>query len=211
MFDDFFKIFDVGEHLVEACRVCVDPTVSTPSATREKSLLLERLDKALAEVDHLAPLGEARFLETHAVFEGRSDQRQRIIDWLGDWIAPAGGSGQPFRVLSIGSGSGIVDVSIARQLATGTDELSYVGVDPNRVECEAFDRLFTDAALPGARLEVAPVTFEDFETSQRFDLVHFVHSLYYMPNPAAALRRARRQLAPDGNAILEMLRGVLPT
>jgi SAM-dependent methyltransferase len=168
----------------------------------ERERLLARLDEALARVDHLSSLDEARFLETHGIYEGRSDQQQRIIEWFGAQIVPSLRPGRPCRVLSVGCGSGMLDVPVATRLASRTAELQYVGVNPNRVECEVFERLFRKASLPGARVEVVPETFESFETDRAFDLIHFVHSLYYMPDPCVALEKARKLLAPGGRLIV---------
>ena len=41
-----------------------------------------------------------------------------------------------------------------------------------------------------------------FATDRAFDLIHFVHSLYYMPDPSAALEKARKLLAPGGRLIV---------
>ncbi len=136
------------------------------------------------------------------VYEDRSDQRQRIIEWFGEEIASALRPDRPFRVLSVGCGSGMLDVPVATRLAARTTDLHYVGVNPNPVECEAFQRAFREAALRGARVEVAPATFEAFEAHGAFDLIHFVHCLYYMPDPAAALEKARKLLAPGGRLIV---------
>ncbi|MEM7199805.1 MAG: class I SAM-dependent methyltransferase [Planctomycetota bacterium] len=152
-------------------------------------------------------MSDARFLETHALFEGSSDQQGRVIEWFGEHVAPASKSA-PYRVLSVGCGSGVADVAIAKALAKRTDNLRYVGVDPNRVECEEFEARFAEAALPGAQLEVCPVPFDAFEPvdargqKRAFDLVHFVHCLYYMGDASDALRRARRLLAPGGQLVI---------
>ncbi len=179
-------------------------TSSHPTAAEleERERLLARLDEALSRVDDLVALDEARFLETHGIYEGRSDQRQRIIEWFGEAIAPMLRRDRPFRVLSVGCGSGVLDVPVATQLASRTDGLDYVGVNPNRVECELFGRLFRGASLPRARVEVVPAPFEAFETDRAFDLIHFVHSLYYLPDPAAALEKARKLLAPGGRLVV---------
>lgn len=147
-------------------------------------------------------MDEARFLETHGIYEGRSDQRQRIIGWFGEQIAPSRRLDAPFRVLSVGCGSGALDLPIATRFASLGSDLHYVGVNPNRVECETFERLFGQAALPGARVEAVPATFEAFEASASFELIHFVHSLYYMPDPAEALEKARKLLAPRGRLVV---------
>ena len=184
-------------------------TTSSPYSPAQSSLaheqrktLLGSLDTALIGSSDLVPLSDARYLETHGIYEGRSDQQRLILDWFADQIAASLQPDCAFRVLSVGCGSGILDVPIAEQLAEQTNDLHYFGVDPNRVECEAFQELFTDAALDSAQLEVVSTTFEDFETTRRFDLIHFVHSLYYMPDPAGALEKARKLLAPGGRLVV---------
>jgi len=183
---------------------------SSSLARDQRTDLLGRLDTALIGSSDLVPLSDARYLETHGIYEGRSDQQGLIIDWFADFFAdqvaptlPPEGS---FRVLSIGCGSGILDVSIATRLLEQTNDLHYVGVDPNQIECEVFEQQFRDASLDSsqhkARVEVVPATFEDFEAGCSFDLIHFVHSLYYMPDPTAALEKARKLLAPGGRLVV---------
>ena len=104
-------------------------TTYAPTAVEleERERLLARLDEALARVDELFSLDEARFLDTHDIYEGRSDQQPRIIEWFGgERLAPAA-SGRPFRVLSVGCGSGLLDVPVAARLASRTADLHYVG------------------------------------------------------------------------------------
>ncbi|MDJ0865444.1 MAG: class I SAM-dependent methyltransferase [Myxococcota bacterium] len=176
--------------------------VSTAVELEERQRLLARLDQALARVDDLFSLDDARFLESHGIYEGRSNQQQRIIEWFGEQIAPALRPERPFRVLSVGCGSGMLDLPVATRLVSRTAQLHYVGVNPNRVECEAFERRFRQAALPAARVEVVPATFEAFEADRAFELIHFVHCLYYMPDPSAALEKARKLLAPGGRLVV---------
>jgi SAM-dependent methyltransferase len=175
---------------------------SSSLARDQRKDMLGRLDRALIGSSDLVPLGDARYLETHGIYEGRSNQQRLIIDWFGDQVAPTIQPEGSFRVLSVGCGSGILDVPIATRLLEQTDDLHYVGVDPNRIECEVFQQQFTGAALDQAQVEVIPTTFEDFEAACSFDLIHFVHSLYYMPDPTEALEKARKLLAPGGRLIV---------
>lgn len=182
-------------------------------APTEACDVLKLLDAALEELTELPRMDDARFLETHRLYEGRSDQRERIIDALCLRVAEQAlgdGPGQKpsrrlparrvptRRVLGVGCGDGEVDLPLARTMASATDELVYVGVDPSQSECAGFERLFGLAELPRVRLELAVQGFEGFETALAFDLVHFVHSLYYMDDPARALVKARELLTPDG-------------
>lgn len=189
----------VGRHR-EGCLDTV-PAISPPAAVDTLALLLARLDAALDGVA-LRPLDEARFLETHAIYEERSDQRHRIIEWFGERIAPAVPPEQPFRVLSVGCGGGDLDLPVVRRLAERTRALHYLGVNPNRVECDAFAARFREAAPDGTHAEVVPDLFEDFAPPHAFHLIHFVHCLYYMSDPAATLARALRMLAPGGRLVV---------
>jgi SAM-dependent methyltransferase len=177
-------------------------SVLSSAASDQRRDLLAHLDRALIGSGDLVPLGDARYLETHGIYEGRSDQQGLIIDWFGNYAFPNLRPEGPFRVLSIGCGSGVLDVSIAKRLLEETNELHYVGVDPNRIECEAFQDNFTEASFDQAQAEVFSTTFEDFEASGGFDLIHFVHSLYYMPDPTAALEKARKLLSPGGRLVV---------
>ncbi len=57
-------------------------------------------------------------------------------------------------------------------------------------------------SLDPVKFDVVPTTFDEFEAGCSFDLIHFVHSLYYMPDPAAALEKARKLLAPGGRLVV---------
>lgn len=208
----------------------LSPFVSEDSSSLSRDAqrdLLGLLDTALSGPSELTPLGNARYLETHGIFEGRSDQQGLIMDWFGEYFVDlfsgpvpppratreADTTPNPFRVLSIGCGSGILDLQIATRLSAQTAAFHYVGVDPNPVECEAFEQHFAEAALgktkggpqgntESAQIEIVNATFENFEAGCQFDLIHFVHSLYYMPDPKAALEKARKLLAPGGRLVV---------
>ena len=174
---------------------------STAPIAAPRAEVLARLDRALADIDELVPLDEQRFLDTHAVYEGRSDQQLRIIEWFAESLAPAT-SGGAFRVLSVGCGSGLLDFPVAARMAEQTGDLHYVGIDPNATQCAAFERRFDDARLAGVRIDVMAGSFEDLEVARDFDVAHFVHCLYYMPDPMSALARARDLLAPGGRLVV---------
>jgi len=177
-------------------------TFPASTAPEQPQDLLKRLDGSLIGLPALAPLSDARYLETHGIYEGRSNQQDLIIDWFGDHAASTVRSGESFRVLSVGCGSGILDCAILARLLDQTDDLHYVGVDPNQIECSAFEQRAEDTVLDRARVEIVRTSFEDFDAERRFDLVYFVHSLYYMPDPTAALEKARKLLRPGGRLVV---------
>ncbi len=174
---------------------------STAPLAAPREEMLARLDRALVDVDELVPLGGQRFRDTHDIYEGRSDQQPRIIRWFAERLTPVA-SGHPFRVLSVGCGSGLLDFPVASRLAEQVDDVHYVGIDPNAAQCAAFARRFDEAGLAGVRVDVLAGCFEDVDVTHGFDIVHFVHCLYYMPDPMSALSRARGLLAPGGRLVV---------
>ena len=170
-------------------------------ATTERLSILDRIDRELVSVP-LVPLEEARFLETHVAYEAHSDQHRRFIDWFENRIGSVAPTDRPYRVLSVGCGSGLLDVPVARHLASRGAQIDYVGINPNKAECAAFERHLAASGPTSAQLELVRVPFEEFTTETRFDLVHFVQSLYYFDDPGGALELARRLVAPEGRLIL---------
>lgn len=111
--------------------------------------------------------------------------RTRLFRGL-DAAAP-NGSG-PRRLLDVGSGSGDLGAVLARR------GWSVVGVEPSRAACELARERGVDAH--SGTLE----TVELEEAS--FDAVVFHHSLEHVPDPVAALGRARALLRPGGAAAI---------
>lgn len=93
----------------------------------------------------------------------------------------------PVRVLDVGAGTGIA----SRQLIAHGAELVALEPDPRMAEV---------AAEHGVNVEVA--TFEDWDDAGRtFDVVLFAQSFHWV-DPAAALPKIRRLLAPGGRLAL---------
>lgn len=142
----------------------------------------------------------------HALFEARSDQRTRIVSWLGDRLSRRAGDAH-LSVLSVGCGDGTVDRALAaRACAEAAPEAarSWTGVDPHSPGVASFV-----AGLEGLGQEQLAVrghvgTFDSLLTGpdERFDVVVFVHSLYYVPDLDAALGRALDLLAPGGELLV---------
>lgn len=139
------------------------------------------------------PLTEARFLETHVAFEAASTQQPQILEQLAAMTLPAGA-----RVLSVGCGSGILDIPLAaRWLARGA--LEYVALEPSPRQCELAVAGLRALGIPSTGVTS---TFEAFETEQRFDLVMFVHTHYYLDDVAASLAKAATLLTEHGRLVV---------
>ncbi|WP_123391571.1 class I SAM-dependent methyltransferase [Nocardioides aurantiacus] len=155
----------------------------------------------------LAPDGYAR---DHAAFEARSDQRALIADHLCSRLA--GRPNGPVSVLSVGCGDGALDVRVAARAvaARPARPVRYVGVDPWAGSADSWAAAMAGLRCDALSAESQVATFADARLTGRFDVVTFVHSMYYVPDVAAALRAAYDLLRPGGELlVLSGPRGVL--
>ncbi len=159
---------------------------------------LAGLRAALRDRNPLLPLDPTEYAVGHALFEARSDQRAHLTAWLVDELAARATA--PARVLSIGCGTGAVDVEVAAALAGLGQDVDYVGVEPHAPSAQAF--LARLDAVAGVRPSVLQSAFADAHPTGRFDVVLAVHSLYYVDDLSHALRRAYALLAPGGELVV---------
>lgn len=174
------------------------------------------VDRHLSALGDLDELSDERYHLTHERFEAASDQRQRILEWIGRFVdSMQGNAGRSPELLSVGCGGGVMDRRIADVVAEGlADRRSYAmtdgraspagsveitGIDPNPQHIPAFA-----AAFEGSPHRIGTFVggFEDFETERRFDLVYFLHCLYYFDTIAPALRAAVERLRPGGAVVV---------
>lgn len=150
----------------------------------------------------LPGLDSHTYARAHLAFENRSDQRRLIGEHLAGRLAAR--AGQPISVLSVGCGDGTLDVPLARGLrrAPGARRVRYVGVDPYEAGTTAFTRAMGELGDPDLQVETHPTTWEDAPVSGAFDLITFVHSMYYVPDVAAAVAKACSLLRPGGELVV---------
>lgn len=162
--------------------------------------LRESIDRQLHRLGSLEQLSDERYHHTHERFEAASNQRDLIMDWLarlaGDTRFPAG---RPARLLSVGCGGGVMDQKITDVFAAHAESLSLVGIDPNPQHTAAFESLFSSE---GFDVDVHTGMFEDYSPDTGFDLIHFVHCLYYFEHIEPELRKAAGMLTPGGTLVI---------
>ncbi|MBS0630938.1 MAG: class I SAM-dependent methyltransferase [Verrucomicrobia bacterium] len=93
------------------------------------------------------------------------------------------------RLLEIGCGEALLQ----QRLASG-DFSRFVGVDISAVAIERA-RVIT---ANDPRVTYLTADMRELELAEKFDAVIFTESIYYVPDPAAVLRRYARLLDPDG-------------
>lgn len=169
----------------------LSPSTSIPSTS------LHRLRQAVAGSPALPELTGEHYARTHAAYEAASDQRAGLQAWLPRELPPLLGTG-PLQVLGVGVGDGSIDAPLAAALAADGREVDYTGVEPHAASAAEFAARL--GALDADSLAVNTVAgaFADHEAAAPADLVHFVHSLYYMADLGATLDRALAMLRPGG-------------
>lgn len=159
---------------------------------------LDRLREEVRETPALPALSGERYALTHAAYEGASDQRPRLKEWLARELPPLLAGIDPVRVIGVGVGDGTVDAVLAAALAVDGRRVHYTGVEPHPASAVGFaGRL---AALGATALTPTVVIgdFADHDAGAPADLVHFVHSLYYVEDLSAALDHALALVRPGG-------------
>lgn len=162
--------------------------------------LHDRIDEHFDELGALEELDDAHYHAAHERFESASNQRALILDWLEDLADRARFPAErAARILSVGCGGGVMDRRIAQVFFEHVERFALVGVDPNSEHTRAFERQF---ASEGVDVEVFTGMFEEFSTGHRFDVIHFVHCLYYFEKIEGELQKAYEMLAPGGTLVV---------
>ncbi|MEO5710833.1 MAG: class I SAM-dependent methyltransferase [Nocardioidaceae bacterium] len=177
---------------------------------RRRLEVLDELRSARDGQSPLRPLSPDTYARGHAAFETCSDQRALIGGYLAARLAQRGTG--PVALLSVGCGDGSLDAPLAAVL---TDVLPvrpvrYVGIDPYVGSTTAFAAAMADLARGSLSAEVHATTFAEAAVGGVFDVVTFVHSMYYVPEVTATLRAAHGLLRPGGELlVLSAPRGAL--
>jgi len=125
-----------------------------------------------------------------------------MLQWCQERLAPGLPLKSPFAVLSVGAGNGDFDRRFVPILQARLKNLEYVLVEPNTALCRQLRENLAGQAGDGVRWEIDPVGFEDFAVRRPFDLVHFTHCLYYIPDRQGTIDLALQALGPDGLVLI---------
>ena len=177
------------------------PSLRAPAPTRTA---VEELRRAARPLLPLPTIDGDTYASAHAAFEERSTQRLQLTRWLVDTVAPRSAGDEPLAILSVGAGDGTVDSVIADALTARNSArpVHYVGLDPHPASGSAFLERLTGLGRPGLAVSTITASFDELSTTDRFDVIIFAHSLYYVPDVAAALALARQLLAPKGEILV---------
>jgi histamine N-methyltransferase len=105
-------------------------------------------------------------------------------------------------ILSVGAGNGNFDLLAMAKLKHKFKSLNYVAVEPNKALCLQFKTDFDYLGIPGIDLAIVHSKFEEYEPKKSFDLIHFTHCLYHIPDRSQALTKALAHLKKDGSLFI---------
>ena len=102
------------------------------------------------------------------------------------------------RVLSVGSGTGMLELAIAKLVP----DVRFVLVEPSVQQLALFEHVLDEEGIERRRFELFQGYFRDYAVTD-VDLIMSVHAWYYA-HSAEELHRAMRALYPRGRLLLQM-------
>ena len=169
----------------------------------DQGKIIESIDRSVADLEELSPLNDKDYALCLETFEANSDQRLALLDWLEAKVV----SRMPQRsssILSVGCGTGAFDEQILRFAKMRIKNISYLGIDPNPIEAACFLKTMGSQKSDKVDISVLVEPFGDRSLDQKFDLILFVHSLYYMDDCNKAIDLALKSLTPGGQLVICM-------
>lgn len=146
------------------------------------------------------------YLEDYAkcfkTYKKISSEWKSMFDWIHNKLIGNLPDKESFSVLSVGSGTGDFDFQFIKILKSKFKVLDYVALEPNKVFCQECKDRIVSYPFYDVRFEIHPVPFEEFSTDKYFDLVHFSHSLYYIPDRQRAVLNALDVILDDGLVLI---------
>ncbi|NDJ23512.1 methyltransferase domain-containing protein [Nostoc sp. B(2019)] len=108
-------------------------------------------------------------------------------------------------VLSVGPGPGEFDkqlIDFLQQYVAEGQALKYVVVEPNHIHRQIFEATMQSAGVSGVHFEMHPTSIEDFQTNEKFDCIHYTHSIYHMPGQERRLILESLNRLKDGGVLV---------
>lgn len=149
-------------------------------------------------------LTDAQYAESFTAFRKSTNQRELMLAWFTRQLSELRLTSSELSVLSVGCGNGDFDLEIVPSLQSTGKEVHYAAVDPNQVMLNGFKERIDTSAPPRFHTTCFNCRFEEMQLSQsdRFDLIHFTHCLYFVDDRIGAIKRALSHLKDDGVVLI---------
>ncbi|MBD6619145.1 class I SAM-dependent methyltransferase [Komarekiella sp. 'clone 1'] len=130
--------------------------------------------------------------------------RQKALEMLDKHLKSSLPEQAEVSVLSVGPGPGEFDKQFIHFLQQNMAEgqaLKYVVVEPNHIHRQIFEATMQSANFGKVHFEMHPMSIEDFQTNDKFDCIHFTHSIYHMPGQERRLILKSLDMLKDGGVV----------
>ena len=169
--------------------------------TSHQSKIIESIDRTVTNLAQIHPLDNSYYAHCLEIFEANSDQRLRILGWLEANIV-AKMSQDANAILSVGCGTGAFDECILRYARARMKQVTYLGIEPNEISAAEFYHTMDKQTSDQVDVAVLVEKFGEQVLENQFDLILFVHSIYYIEDRNEAIDVALKALKPGGELII---------
>jgi 2-polyprenyl-3-methyl-5-hydroxy-6-metoxy-1,4-benzoquinol methylase len=128
--------------------------------------------------------------------------RQVALDLMQKYLKP---HPPQVAVLSVGSGPGDFDIQVLRTLKQQLSQeltLRYIAVEPNHLHQQRYEQKMNIPEFADVELKLYPEKIEEFQTNEKFDIIHFTHSMYHMPNHEKRLVQKGLEMLKDNGFVI---------
>ena len=165
---------------------------------------------------------DAHYLESFRVFRERSSESKKLFESFQTHIPPLIQSRmvpecQRLNILSVGSAEGTTDLMILKIIGQEVQksvhgqhiEVFNRAIEPNGFSCGLYREAIKDlSSLLGNTqtcFEICQQTFDEYQETKKdeikFDLIHFVHSIYYVDMEETLIRCIEKELSDKGHVL----------
>lgn len=161
----------------------------------------------------------AHYIDCFNVFETKCDQFRRVEEMLRERLPSLVSrrlhDSQQLNILSVGSGNGEKDLLVLKVIReslrshdNGTEvKIFNRGIEPNTCFCdlynEAIENMLTPSVDQATKFEICEQSFQEYSQHTekeplKFDVVHFIHSIYYLDMGEALCHCFEKELGENG-------------
>ena len=169
--------------------------------TSHQNKIIGSIDQAVTNLTQILPLNNSYYAQCLEIFEANSDQRLGLLGWLEANIVAKMSQGAN-AILSVGCGTGAFDECILRYARQRMKQVTYLGIEPNEISAAEFSQTMGKQASNQVGVSVLLQKFEEQVFENKFDLILFVHSIYYLENRNDAIDVALKALKPGGELVI---------
>ena len=163
--------------------------------------MIGSIDRAVTDLAQIQPLNNSYYAQCLEIFEANSDQRLGLLEWLeANVIAKM--SQDANAILSVGCGTGAFDECILRYARARMNQVTYLGIEPNEIAAADFLKTMSTQTSEQVDVSVLMQKFGEQVFENKFDLILFVQSIYYLEDRNDAIDAALHALKPGGELVI---------